>query len=96
MVFLFNFEKNALWPNAMILQLKPYYKLSGIIRKINVVKDLLETHFENVSSGFCNYLEAQLGRLQVEFEVLTSVGDIHEPVRVNLTLLFVVEIIIEC
>jgi CHAD domain-containing protein len=79
MVFLNEFKSNALWPKVTILRLKPYYKLSGKIRNINVVRDLLSTHFESIPNGFCNYLEEQLRRRQDEFYTLTSVIDISEP-----------------
>ncbi|MGQ1946364.1 CHAD domain-containing protein [Geofilum sp. OHC36d9] len=72
MVFVFELKRDALWPNTMIFQLKPYYKLSGKIRNINVVKDLLSAHFDEVPDGFYNYLEGQLLRRQNEFEALTS------------------------
>lgn len=82
-VFVFELKSDALWPNTMIFQLKPYYKLSGKIRNINVVKDLLNAHFEQVPNGFCNYLEGQLRRRQNEFETLTSVIEIPEPAEVK-------------
>jgi CHAD domain-containing protein len=79
MAFLNEFKSDALWPKEIVARLKPYYKLSGKIRNINVVQELLNVNFEQVSNDFYTYLDGQLCRRRNEFELLTSAIDIPEP-----------------